>query len=56
MIILNKKRLAAILGLLLVAFFAFTFQVASDNKTVETVTLPVSQKVIVLDAGHRKTG
>ena len=55
MIIINKKRLIAISSLLLIAIFAFTFQKAELNKTVETVTFPVSNKVIVLDAGHRKT-
>ena len=54
MIILNKKRLIAIAGLLFVSVFAFTFQKAELNKTVQTVTLPVSGKVIVLDAGHGK--
>lgn len=54
MIIINKKRLIAISSLLLIAIFAFTFQKAQLNKTVQTVTLPVSNKVIVLDAGHRK--
>ncbi len=54
MIILDKKRLGIIAGLLLITVFVFTFQMANNNKTVETVTLPVSQKVIVLDAGHGK--
>ena len=55
MIILDKKRLGIIAGVLLVAIFAFTFQTVSNPKTVQTVSLPVSNKVIVLDAGHRKT-
>ena len=55
MIIINKKRLIAISSLLLIAVFAFTFQTASNPKTIQTVSLPVSNKVIVLDAGHRKT-
>lgn len=54
MIILNKKRLGIVAGLLLIAIFAFTFQTADLNNTVQTVTLPVSNKVIVLDAGHGK--
>ncbi|MCI9038709.1 MAG: hypothetical protein HFJ29_02330 [Clostridia bacterium] len=54
MIIINKKKLIAISSLLLIAIFAFTFQKADSNKTVQTVTLPVSNKVVVLDAGHRK--
>lgn len=55
MIIINRKRLITVTGLLLIAIFAFTFQKADLNKTVPTVSLPVSNKVIVLDAGHRKT-
>ncbi len=50
MIILNKKRLVTIASLLLIAVFAFTFQKAQMNNTVQTVTLPVSGKVIVVDA------
>lgn len=54
MIILDKKRLGIIAGILLVAVFVFTFQTANVRDTVQTVSLPVSSKVIVLDAGHRK--
>lgn len=54
MIILNKKRLSIITSLLLIAVFVFTFQKASLGPTVQTVSLPVSGKVIVLDAGHGK--
>ena len=54
MVILDKKRLGIVIGLLLIAIFAFTFQRAELNNTVQTVTLPVSGKVIVLDAGHGK--
>lgn len=54
MILLSRKRLAVIVSLMMVAVFAFTFQVAEKEKTMQTVALPVSNKVIVLDAGHRK--
>ncbi len=54
MIIISKKRIAIISGILLLAVFAFTFQTASLDNTVQTVSLPVSNKVIVLDAGHGK--
>ena len=54
MIILSKKRIGAITAILLVALFAFTFQTANLNHTVQTVSLPVSNKVIVVDAGHGK--
>lgn len=53
MIILNKKRLGITLGILLIPVFVFTFQVAKTQNAVPTVSLPVSNKVIVIDAGHR---
>lgn len=52
MIIINKKRILLMLTIIFVG--VFTFQIAEKQKTVETVTLPVSNKVIVLDAGHGK--
>ena len=55
MIVLSKKRLTLILGIVMVALFVFTFQIADTNRSIETVALPVSNKVIVIDAGHRKT-
>ena len=54
-VVLNKKRLGITLSILLVSVFVFTFQVAGAKNTVPTVSLPVSNKVIVIDAGHRKT-
>ena len=50
MIVLNRKRLTIMLSFVMVALFAFSFKIADKSKTVETVTLPVSNKVIVLDA------
>lgn len=52
MIILNRKRLLAMASMVTVAIFAFSFQIASKENTVATVALPVSNKVIVIDAGH----
>lgn len=52
MIIVNRKRLIAILSMVFLALFVFSFQITKDEKTVETVSLPVSNKVIVIDAGH----
>ena len=54
MIILSKKRILLVVGTLAVAMFVFVFQTANVNKSVQTVALPVSNKVIVLDAGHGK--
>ncbi len=63
MIIIDKKRLGIMVGIMLVAVLVFTFKTADINtslndksnlnKTVQTVSLPVSNKIIVLDAGHR---
>lgn len=52
MIVLSKKRIMISLAIVMIAVFSFVFQTASTNKTVQTVALPVSQKVIVVDAGH----
>lgn len=55
MVIVSKKRVLLVLSLVVVATLAFTIQIANVKQTVPTVALPVSDKVIVLDAGHRKT-
>lgn len=52
MIIINKKRLSLILGIVLLALFTFTFQIAKKEDIVETTGTPVSGKTIVIDAGH----
>ena len=58
MIILSRKRIYLTLSLIMVALFAFSFKIAENkvinNTTVETAALPISNKVIVLDAGHGK--
>lgn len=52
MIVINKKRLLNILGMVFISLFVFSFQIAKEEKTKETVSLPASNKVIVIDAGH----
>lgn len=53
MIIINKKRITAILTCILIGVFVFILQTSDKEKAViETVTLPVSGKTIVIDAGH----
>ena len=54
MIILNKKRILLITSLVAISIFAFTIQTAQINETVQTVALPVTNKTIVIDAGHGK--
>ena len=53
MIVLNRKRILVSLGIVVVSLFAFTMQMAvTEKSTIATVALPVSNKVIVIDAGH----
>lgn len=54
MVILSKKRITMILGCILVGVFTFMLQNTqkSEVETIETVTLPVSGKTIIVDAGH----
>lgn len=54
MIILSKKRIISIICLVIIGMFAFMLQTANVNRTLETVSFPVTNKVIVLDAGHGK--
>lgn len=52
MIILSKKRIVFLGSMILLVMFTFTFFIGNTEKSVETVALPVSNKVIVIDAGH----
>ncbi|MCR5146528.1 MAG: hypothetical protein K6B70_04190 [Clostridia bacterium] len=53
MIVLHKNRLILIGCLVCISLTVLSFKSAFTNpKTVPTVNLPVSNKVIVLDAGH----
>lgn len=53
MIVLRKRRLILITGLLCFSLSVFVLKNSFEGpKVVETVNLPVSNKVIVLDAGH----
>lgn len=51
MIVLRKKRLILIACFIIMAVSMFYFQDSKED-AIPTVTLPVSNKVIVLDAGH----
>ncbi len=54
MIVLHKKRLILIGSLLCLSLTTISLKSAfTKPKIVATVNLPVSNKVIVLDAGHR---
>lgn len=51
MIILQKKKILLCIGLVMVSLLVTgTYQIRNDERTVQTVSLPVSNKVIVLDA------
>jgi len=50
MIVLNKKKIIFTLGIILVTVFALTIKHESNEETLQTVALPVTNKVIVIDA------
>lgn len=55
MIVISKKRIQIIVTGLIIAIFAFSFQVASNknetkNDTIQTTSTPVSGKTIIIDA------
>ena len=53
MVILRKKRLILCTYLIGIALFSCIYSIANfKEKTLETVAIPVSNKVVVLDAGH----
>ncbi len=52
MIVLNKKRILIVSMFVAISVLAFTIQSAQVKNTTPTVALPVSNKVIVIDAGH----
>ena len=57
MFMFNRKRISWLAGMILMSLIAFTFQTAESEpkgETLETVALPVSNHVIVVDAGHGK--
>ena len=55
MIVLNGRKIITVATCLFIAMLVFTLHIGKDDvATVETVTLPVSGKVVVIDAGHGK--
>lgn len=50
MIVLNKKKIMLVVSVILIGFFTFTIQNRNGENTVQTVALPVTNKVIVIDA------
>lgn len=52
MFFLSKKRIVLLASLLIAVVSIEIFQLNLKEESIETVALPVSNKVIVLDAGH----
>ena len=57
MLILKRKRIIIMICMIFVSLYAFSFKIANQNfanteKTAQTVALPVTNKVIIVDAGH----
>ncbi len=52
MFIFNGKKILKILLLIFIILFIFTYIKINKEKTIQTVSLPVTGKVVVLDAGH----
>lgn len=53
MVVLRKKRLILMAYLIGISLFACIYSVASyEQDAVEATALPVSNKVVILDAGH----
>lgn len=59
MLVLSKKRITIMLCLVFVSLYAFSFKISNNminindkEKTVQTVATPVSNRVVIVDAGH----
>lgn len=52
MILLEKKRIMIILGAICISIFSYLFGSSNMYETIQTVSLPISGKTVVLDAGH----
>ncbi len=58
MIVLNGKKIKYTIVGIFTMFMVIAVAISSKNENVNyinTVSLPVSGKVVVIDAGHRKT-
>lgn len=54
MIILQRKRILLILLLIGISIFTYTVTTSRVYNAVQVVSLPITNKVVVLDAGHGK--
>lgn len=62
MVVINKKQIIIVLGIIGVFIFTFAVTALNVNKnsknkiqSIETVALPVDSKVIIIDARTRNT-
>lgn len=53
MILLQRKRIIIIIGAVFVSIFSYLLGSSHMYETVQTVSLPVSGRTVILDAGHR---
>ncbi len=52
MIIFHKKRILILSSLIFLCLFTCSITNLNPNKTIPTVSLPVTNKIIIIDAGH----
>ena len=55
MIVLNKKRIVLVISSIFLSVFVFMLTGTNENKEnnyISTVSLPVSGKTVIVDAGH----
>ena len=52
MFIIKKKNIIIIMLIIAILLIFFLIRDVANNETLEIASLPVSNKVIVLDAGH----
>ena len=52
MILLRKKRILFIMTMVFISIFTYFLGANYNKNTMQTVSLPVTNKVVVLDAGH----
>lgn len=50
MILLQKKRILLLICFVFISIFSYLFINSIKEKTIETVSLPVTNKTVVLDA------
>ena len=57
MFVINRKKISIVALCLMLGIFVYTYQSAKLNRSTElkeTTSIPTSNKVIVVDAGHGK--